>query len=211
MAATSTDTTWQLRGEYFETCSCDYVCPCILTNMAGAPTHGDCNFALAFHIDQGRSGAQALDDLSFVLVGQTPGVMGLGNGSLGIILDERATPDQQAALTAIVTGQAGGPMAALAPLLPNFWGVEVRPIHFAGEGLSRSVSVPGLLDEAVEGVPSPVSAGEPLYLDNTVHPANPRLALAQATRSHVNAFGLVWNDDSGRNNGHFAPFNWAGA
>ena len=42
---------WQMTGEYFETCSCDYVCPCILTNMAGKPSKGWCNFAMVFHID----------------------------------------------------------------------------------------------------------------------------------------------------------------
>jgi hypothetical protein len=40
------------------------------------------------------------------------------------------------------------------------------------------------------------------------HPANPRLALAKATRSHLHAFGIDWNDTSGQNNGHYAPFNW---
>jgi hypothetical protein len=47
-------------------------------------------------------------------------------------------------------------------------------------------------------------------IDNTLHPANPRLALAKSTGSHVHAFGLDWDDTSGRNNGHFAPFSWRG-
>lgn len=51
---------------------------------------------------------------------------------------------------------------------------------------------------------------EPMYLDNAPHPANKRLALAKAVRSHLHAFGLDWDDASGRNNGHFAPFNWQG-
>jgi hypothetical protein len=50
--------------------------------------------------------------------------------------------------------------------------------------------------------------GEPISLDNVAHPVNTRLALAHATRSHLHAFGLDWDDDSGRNNGHFAPFSW---
>jgi len=54
-------------------------------------------------------------------------------------------------------------------------------------------------------------ATEPLHIGNTGHPANDRLALCHASKSHVNAFGLTWDDDSGRNNGHFAPFEWQGA
>jgi hypothetical protein len=74
--------------------------------------------------------------------------------------------------------------------------------------MSRSVSIPGVLDQAVEGVARAVNPDEPLYVDNTLHPANSRLALAKAVRSHLHAFGIDWDDDDGRNNGHFAPFSW---
>jgi hypothetical protein len=47
-----------------------------------------------------------------------------------------------------------------------------------------------------------------MYLENVPHPISSRLALARATRSHLHAFGLDWDDDSGRNNAHFAPFDW---
>ena len=99
-------------------------------------------------------------------------------------------------------------MAALGPLITKMLGVEAKPIHFEKKDMRCSVSIPGVLDQAVEGVPSPVKQDEPLYLDNTVHPANARLALAKATRSHLHAFGIDWDDTSGKNNGHFAPFNW---
>lgn len=199
---------WQISGDYFETCSCDYLCPCISSNMAAQPTKGHCDVAIVFHIDQGRYDNVALDDLNFVVVAHTPDVMGKGDWSVGLIADERATPEQQQALTAIASGQAGGPMAALSPLLGKFWGVESKPIHYQKNGMSRSVSIPGMLDQACEGVPSPIKPDEPLYVDNTLHPANARLALAHATRSHLHAFGLNWDDTSGKNNGHFAPFNW---
>jgi len=28
------ETAWHVHGDYFESCSCDYLCPCIYTNMA---------------------------------------------------------------------------------------------------------------------------------------------------------------------------------
>jgi hypothetical protein len=199
---------WQISGDYFETCNCDYLCPCITTNLAGQPTKGHCDVAMVFHIDQGQYGNIRLDGLSFAVLAHAPDVMGKGNWSVGLITDDRATPDQQQALIAIASGQAGGPTAALAPLLGQFLGAEAKPIHFQKHGLSRSVSIPGILDQACEGVPSPVEADAPLYVDNTLHPANARLALAKATRSHLHAFGIDWDDTSGQNNGHFAPFNW---
>ncbi len=201
---------WQVSGEYFETCNCDFICPCIGTNMLAQPSKGDCTFAMVYHVERGQYGGERLDGLSFVVVGNTPGAMANGNWSVGVIVDERATQTQRDALAAIASGKGGGPMASLGSLVTKFLGVEARPITFQKDGLGRSVSVPGLLDEAIEAVPSAVTKGEPIYLDNTAHPANPRIALAHATRSHLHGLGLNWDDTSGQNNGHFAPFDWRG-
>lgn len=202
-------TAWQISGDYFETCSCDYLCPCITSNLTAQPTKGHCDVAIVFHIDQGHYGHVTLDDLNFVLIAHTPDVMGKGDWSVGVITDERAAAEQQQALMSIASGQAGGPPATLGPLLGQFLGSESKPIHYQKNGMSRSVSIPGMLDQACEGVPSPIKPDEPLYVDNTLHPANSRLALAHAVRSHLHVFGLNWDDTSGKNNGHFAPFNWA--
>lgn len=202
-----TDSTWTLNGQYFETCNCDYLCPCITSSLAKS-THGDCTFAMAFHIDRGSFGATKVDGLNFAVIGHTPETMDKGNWSVGLIVDERATPEQQQAIVAMASGQAGGPMAGLAPLIGNFLGVEAKPIRFSGDAHSWSVSIPDHLDEAVEGTTG--LGGQQMFLDNTGHPANDRLGLAKATRSHLNAFGLVWDDVSGQNNGHFAPFSWQG-
>jgi len=202
---------WQIRGDYFETCSCAYLCPCITSNLVAQPTKGHCDVAMVFHIDQGQYGKVALDALNFAVIAHTPDVMGQGNWSVGLITDDQASAEQQQALTAIASGQAGGPMAALAPLLGQFLGVEAKPIHFQKGGLGRSVSIPGLLDQACEGVASVPDPNAPLYIDNTLHPANARLALAHATRSHLHAFNIDWDDTSGQNNGHFAPFHWQGS
>ena len=199
---------WQLSGDYFETCNCDFLCPCLPSNLAAQPTKGHCNFAMVFHIDQGRYGDLSLDGLRFAVVGQTPTVMSQGNWSVGVILDDRATAEQQQAITAIASGQAGGPMASLGPLIGTFLGTAVQPIYYQRNQLQRSVTIPGLLDQAVEGVSSASNPSEPLYIDNTLHPANTRLALGRATQSHVHAFGLDWDETSGQNNGHFAPFHW---
>lgn len=201
---------WSIEGDYFETCNCDFLCPCLPSNMSQAPTHGHCLFALVFQVEKGHHGATQLDGLSFVVIGTTPDVMGKGGGSVGLILDERADAAQQKALTEIASGQAGGPMSAMTPLLPNFLGVERRAIRVTKKGLERGVEIPGLLAQGVKGVTSVSRPGEPVVLDNGAHPANSRLALAHATESHVHAFGLDWDDVSGRNNGHFAPFSWQG-
>jgi hypothetical protein len=206
MAATK----WQISGNYLETCSCDFLCPCITANLAAQPSKGHCDAALVYHIERGTYDGVKLDDLSFAVLLHSPGVMAEGNISIGVITDERASDEQQAALVTIASGQAGGPMAALGPLVDTFLGAEAKPFHYDINGMSHAVSIPGVLDQACEGVPSAVSPSEPLYIENTVHPTNSRLALAKATRSHLHAFGIDWDDTSGTNNGHFAPFNWQG-
>jgi hypothetical protein len=198
---------WQIRGQYMETCNCDYLCPCPLTGLARS-THGQCVFAMAFHIDEGNFDGTSLDGLNFVIVGRTPGEMVEGNWEVGLIADERADQKQQEALAQIAGGQAGGPVANLAPLIGNFLGVESKPIRFEGQGSDWSVDVPDMIEQAVRGAEG--LGGENLHLDNSGHPASDRLGLARAQYSRFNAFGIEFNDESGSNNGHFAPFDWRG-
>ena len=198
---------WQISGEYFEACSCDSVCPCPTSGLAARPTKGSCDAGLVFNVQRGTYGPTRLDGLSFAVLLHTPGAMIQGNWTVGLVVDERATQEQRDALTTIASGQAGGPMAALAPLIGRFGGVESKPFRITSQGMHREVSIPGVLDLAVDGIPG-ASASEPIYLDNVGHPAASRLALAKATRSHMHAFGIDWDETSGRNNGHFAPFAW---
>ena len=203
---------WKITGQYYETCSCDFVCPCILGQMVVRPTHGSCTFAMGYQIERGTFAQVALDGLGFVVLGLTPEAMAKGNWSVGLVVDERATPEQRDAITAIVSGSAGGPMAVLSGLIGTFLGVESAPIRFERSGVKWTVKAGNLVDMGAEGVMglNPQSS-EPLHIGNTGHPANDRLVLCHAAKSHVSAMGLTWHDDSGRNNGHYAPFAWQGA
>lgn len=200
---------WQIKGEYMETCNCEFLCPCITSNLSASPSQGDCKAAVAMRIDKGEKDGVTLDGLAFVVTMHSPGPMGAGNITVGLIIDERANDKQVEAITAIATGSAGGPMAALGPLVGKMAGVERRPVQFEIKGLSRSVKAGELLDQALEGLPSAADANIALAVDNTMHPVNSRLSLAKATRSVFNMFGMDWKDTSGTRNGHFAPFVWS--
>ncbi|WP_028996603.1 DUF1326 domain-containing protein [Azohydromonas australica] len=202
--------TWSVEGEYMETCNCAFVCPCITSNLAAQPTEGDCKAAIALRIDKGQNDGVALDGLAFIVVMHAPAAMGEGNITVGLIVDDRASDAQLGAITAIASGAAGGPMAALAPLIGRFAGVQRRSIQFEIDGLKRSVQAGELVDQACEGIPSAVAPGDAIVVDNTVHPVNRRLSLAKATRSSLHAFGIEWDDVLGDRNAHFAPFSWSG-
>ena len=140
-AVAVTNAKWSVSGNYFESCSCDYLCPCI-SQPDGVPTQGFCAFGMLFHIDQGRYMATQLDGLNLVVVGRSPEAMGNGNWSVGLITDDLASAEQAKALAAIFGGQDGGPMAAIAPVVGTYLGVEAQPIHYENTGMKRSVSFP---------------------------------------------------------------------
>ena len=126
------------------------------------------------------------------------------------VVDERADEAQRQALAAIVGGDAGGtPGFIRENLVGDFRGVEFKPIEFTLDGLRRSTVIPDILGFEIEGVTPRNRSAEPLYLDNTSHPANRRLALARSKETHVNGFGLALDLVGKGNNGHFAPFAWA--
>jgi hypothetical protein len=207
-----TTTAWQVRGQYYETCSCDYVCPCILQQMAVMPSKGSCTFAMGFQIEKGRYGTATLDGLGFLVLGLTPEAMGKGNWSVGLVIDERASAEQRDAITAIASGAAGGPMAALSGLIGKFLGVESATIAFSRDGAKWSVKAGEFVDMAATAAMGiNPAATEPLHLDHTGHPASDRVALAHPAKSHVHAFGLDWNDTTGGNSGQYAPFVWQSA
>ena len=138
---------WTMRGEYMESCNCDYLCPCIYTNPQAGATHDHCTAVMAFRIDEGISGAIPLAGLKFALVIRSGKVMADGNWIFAGIVDAAADPAQRRALAAIVGGDAGGPPGLIRQnLVSDFRGVEFKPIDFAvgatGAGLRSPTSPP---------------------------------------------------------------------
>jgi hypothetical protein len=203
------DMKWAIRGKYMESCNCDYLCPCVYTNPQGPVTYDNCYAVLVFRIDNGDFGGVRLDGCKFAFVLRSGKVMADGNWIFGVVVDDAADANQRDGLAKLAGGEAGGtPGLIRNNLVGDFRGVDYKPIEFAMSGHNRRAAVPGLFAFDIDGVLSRNRSGNPLYIDNTGHPANTRLALAQAKELHVHGFGLDL-DMSGRgNNGHFAPFAW---
>ena len=202
--------TWKISGQYMESCNCDYLCPCIYTNPQGRATHDHCTALLVFRIDEGQADGVDLAGGKFALVFKTGPVMADGNWVYGAVVD--GSDAQAAALERIAGGQAGGtPGMICGALVSDHRGVQRAKIAITEAGNKRSVDIPGVLKFDIEGVtPRNRPDGEPMAIDNTAHPANRRLALAQASEMTLGAFGLSESLLGQGNNGHFAPFSWAG-
>ena len=95
---------WQLKGDYFENCNCQILCPCVLPVAPGDPTEGHCDVAMAFHVSQGDFNGVSLDGLNFVFAALTPGNMGAGDWTAAYYVDQRASTEQRTALGRILVG-----------------------------------------------------------------------------------------------------------
>lgn len=202
---------WSIEGEYFETCSCTVVCPCVFSSqppLTSMPTGGKCLAGFAFHVETGSFNGMTLDDLNVVLVTHVPGPMIEGNWTAALYVDERADARQFDALTAVFTGQAGGIMAAFAPLISTVLGVKTVPIHYAVDGKRRSVEIPEIISMAVRPIPSAIGEDAEMVAINA-HPFAPggvAMAVGEAGSSWSD-YELRW-DNSGKN-GHYAPIHWS--
>ncbi len=146
--------------------------------------------ALVFHIDQGSYGDVALDELNVVLAAHAPGPMADGNWAVAAYIDERADDQQTAALGAIFTGAEGGPMAAFAPLVGSPARRQEGADPLCDPRKSRSVEIPGIMQMAVEPIPTMHPSGE--IWTTLGHPVAPdRLALAVGRRG--SSFADSWH------------------
>ena len=197
---------WNLQGTYFETCSCEVVCPCTASLALGAD-YDRCRVTLVFNVAKGDVEGTDVGGLTVAAIADTPKVMTDGNWRLGVFIDAAASDAQADKLGAVFGGQLGGPMAMLAPLISESLGVERAVIEVREEGLRHSVKIGDVIDFEIEDVvPFGVESGEPARLVGIFHPAGSELTISRATRSRINAFGIEYEGKAGVSNSKFA---WA--
>jgi hypothetical protein len=196
---------WSVEGTYFETCSCDLMCPCNLSFDHGA-TYDYCRATLVFNIKKGEVDGTDVSGLSVCGILDSPKVMTEGNWRFGLFVDDRASDEQMEKLIGVFSGQVGGPMEALGPLVGEMLGVERASFEVNEDGLVHSVKIGDAIDFDVKDiVPFGVETGEPAKLVGVFHPASSELTAAEATHSRINAFGIEYEGKTGLS----APFSWA--
>jgi hypothetical protein len=197
---------WNVEGTYFESCSCEVVCPCTASLALGAD-YDRCRVTLVFNITQGEVDGTDVGGVTVAAVADTPKVMSEGNWRLGVFIDESASDEQAEKLGAVFGGQLGGPMEGLVPLIGENLGLERAPIEVREDGLTHSVKIGNAVDVEIEDVvPFGVESGEPARLTGIFHPAGSELTIAKATRARVNAFGIEYE---GKSAFSASRFSWA--
>ncbi len=142
---------WWARGLLFENCNCQVVCPGHV-HFSQNCTHERCIGYWALRFDEGRYGDTRLDGVRAVVAFECPQLMIAGNWTEVLLIDEEASPDQRAAVEAILRGEAGGPWQVLARFVSEWLPTRFVPIEIEDEGKVKRVRVGRLLDASVEDI-----------------------------------------------------------
>jgi hypothetical protein len=186
------DTSWAMNGELVLSCNCTVFCPCVLSLGDHPPTEGYCQTWSGFRIDDGHYGDVDLSGINLGLVMEIPGLMGRGNWTAGLFIDNRASIYAVKALTRIFSGKAGGTTHLLSILVGNFLGVQQAPITYEVEGKTRIFKIPKIIDGAVTPIPGKIP-GKDTVISNTEYWIAPEVTVAKSERSRMRAFGRNWN------------------
>lgn len=197
---------WSLKGSYAETCSCELMCPCNLSFDHGA-TYDYCRATLAFTVAEGNVDGVDVSGRRVVTIIDTPKVMTEGNWKLGLYVDEGASDEQFDKLVQVFSGQLGGPMGSLAPLVGEIRGIERAAIEVNDDGVMHRVTVGDSIDFEIQDiVPYGIETGTPVRFNGMFHPVGSDLTMAEAKHSRINAFGISYEGKTGLST---AEFSWA--
>jgi hypothetical protein len=202
-AADDDKSAWDVKGLFMEACNCEAMCPCVVGN---APTAGLCGVLAGHHIQSGRKGDVALDGLNVVRMFYSPAHMAKGNWRAAFYIDERASPAQREALSAIFSFQPGGAFAPQAGLVSEVLGVKFVPITFEARGRQWKMAISGIGDAditAIEGLD-----GKEIRIENLPRRPFPFVA-AKSNHTAYKDFDLQWEISS--KNGFYSQFAFKSA
>ncbi len=146
---------WEIEGEDFSNCNCDYGCPCQFNAL---PTHGSCEAVVGCQINKGHFGDITLDGLRAAVVLWWPGPVHEGKGKMQIIVDEQASDAQRDAIVKIIHGEDTEPMSTM-------WSVYSAMCPTKLETLSKPITLEIDIEERIGKILVPdvfETTGEPI-------------------------------------------------
>ena len=160
---TQVGTSWMIKGEWFDVCSCKLPCPC---TFAQEPTDGDCLFTLVWQVQEGLYGDVDLSSLNIAAIGEVKGNQWIEDlvpsMDLLFFIDEKADEMQRYALGQIFTGKVGGWPHEFSKLFKNIRGIQYLPIKVnISDDLSFwKAEIPGKVITEVEALTGPTADPE---------------------------------------------------
>jgi hypothetical protein len=160
MPAAMTKTPWRIAADEVSTCNCAWGCPCQFNAL---PTHGRCEAVVAVRIREGHFGGTQLGGVTLAAAYWWPGPIHEGNGIVRLAIDEKATPEQRAAILAITSGREGGTFFEIfASVVSKALDPIYVPIEFQADREKRvaRLNVPGLGEFSAAPIRNPVTGAE---------------------------------------------------
>jgi len=154
--STATKTRWQMSGQGYEFCNCDFGCGC---NFGGFPNSkdGSCRALIGFTVSRGRCGDVDLSGLKGAGIFVWPKAIHEGNGKAVFIVEPATTDKQIEALSQIFTGQLGGlPWELLGPTFQVAGLVKAR-ITIEGSGRKSTVRIDGVGEARGDTLKNPIT------------------------------------------------------
>ncbi len=151
---------WRIKAREFANCNCDYGCPCQFNAL---PTHGTCEAAVGYQIDEGHFGDVNLDGLRVAAVYKWPGPVHGGDGEMQVIIDESANDAQRDAVFRILKGEETEPMTTVWSVYTAMSSKIYDPLFLAidfevdVENRTARLVVPGVIDGMGEPIRNPVT------------------------------------------------------
>jgi len=180
---------YQLEGKLLEVCDCNVLCPCWIGENAD---NGTCDAVVAYHIDKGTVDGTNVSGLTLALLVHIPGNILQGNWRVGVVVDDKATAQQQQALLNVWTGKLGGPVADLAKLVSEVVTVQRAPITFAVNEGQGTLHIGDLVEASMSPYRGPT--GKVTTLNESVFstiPGSPAyVSKASRYRRNTTQFGL---------------------
>jgi hypothetical protein len=184
--------TYSVSGSYFESCNCEAICPCRMTNgvRGGRSTYGICFGAMTWLVEEGQVGGVDVGGLATALVLRYDDDEPASPWTIGLHVDATGDEQQRNALADVFLGRLGGPQVGLLPWVRKASHlVSVRPsaIELTPDGDGYRLRV----GDAVR-----MRATQPVPGDDVVRCGIPGY---HEPGRELLADGLVVNDD---------PFEW---
>ena len=154
---------WYIEGVEYGNCNCDYSCPC---QFEALPTQGHCRGLEAVDIERGHFGDVDLSGLRCAITYAWPGPIFEGNGEFQVIIDERATDEQRAALDVVLHGgeteEAATHWWVFHEMCDTVHPTLYAPIEFEVDIEARTgrVVIPGLVESTGRPIRNPVDGAE---------------------------------------------------
>jgi len=202
------DHTMYLRGTYFESCTCETICPCLLLLD---PTKGTCTALLGWDIEKGHVGTVDVSGTKVAMFLHAPDNLLKGGFTMALYVDKSASSSQRKALTEAYHGIHGGHLGVVASLAKGseggpreFLPTRSARISYTVNSPHRHLVIAGVGENKMEQLKG--AAGRPVVVHDTplaVAPPFP-ITVSRASKMTYSDHGIDHSYEGG--NGLSSPF-----